>query len=301
MATGPPASSRKQTKLSLTGDFSGFSVEVKPGGTAVITFTRPERLNGLTPGLKRDLVEWLALAELDDSVRVIVFTGSGRAFSAGDDISDSADSPDRQNPTLVRPRPGADGQPIRTYGLLRLFNQEVPRVIRALDKITIAAINGVAIQSGLTLALACDFRFAAESARLGSATLRMGYLPDEGGHWLLVQHMGLAKALDFVLRHRIVPAAEALDLGLVNEVCADATVLSRSLELARELGSGPQVAMRLAKRALYQAYDLTFEQAGEDIAVRAALSDYHADAREGREAFLEKRPASFNQWLESSE
>ena len=87
-----------------------------------------------------------------------------------------------------------------------------------LDKPTVAALNGVAIQTGLSIALACDFRIASVDARLGGATLRFAFLPDEGGHWLLLQYLGLARATDFLLRKRIVDAAQALELGLVNEV-----------------------------------------------------------------------------------
>ena len=91
-----------------------------------------------------------------------------------------------------------------------------------LDKITIAAVNGFAIQLGLSIALACDFAIAASSRTLGSATLRMGWQPDEGGHWLLVEHLGVKRALEFLLRKEIVAAEDASALGLVNEVVPDA-------------------------------------------------------------------------------
>jgi 2-(1,2-epoxy-1,2-dihydrophenyl)acetyl-CoA isomerase len=286
--------------MSLDGNFCGFGVEIAKSGVATLTFNRSERMNGLTPGLKRDLVEWLTLAQLDDQIRVVVITGSGQAFSAGDDISSAAEDDDRQQPTLVRARELANHVPIRLYGLLRLYNQELPRIIRRFDKVTIAAINGVAIQSGLTLALACDLRIAARSARLGSATLRMGYLPDETGHWLLVQHLGVAATLDFVLRQRIVNADRAADLGLVHEVVDDDALLPLAIKLATEIADGPQVALRLAKRAIYSAAESTLEQAGEDVALRAALSDFHPDAIEGLAAFRERRSAHFNTWLESA-
>jgi 2-(1,2-epoxy-1,2-dihydrophenyl)acetyl-CoA isomerase len=170
--------------------------------------------------------------------------------------------------------------------------------VRSLDKLSIAALNGVAIQTGFSLALACDFRIAAESARLGSATLRFGLLPDEGGQYLLVQHLGVARALDFLMRKRIVSAAEAHSLGLVHEVVPDAQLLTRALELARELAEGPQVAMRLLKRSLYNAAQLSFELACDEIAAKTAISDHHPDAREGVRAFQEKRAPRFNRWLE---
>jgi 2-(1,2-epoxy-1,2-dihydrophenyl)acetyl-CoA isomerase len=166
-----------------------------------------------------------------------------------------------------------------------------------LDKITIAAINGYAIQSGLSLALACDFRIAADQAKLGSATLKLGFLPDEGGHWLLVQHLGLAAAIDFMLTSKVVTAQEALELGLVHQVVGTDQVLDRALELAATIGAGPQVATRLLKRAIHNAASSSFEQACDDIATKTAISDHHPDAIEGRAAFREKRAPEFNAWL----
>ena len=170
-------------------------------------------------------------------------------------------------------------------------------MLRRLDKLTIAAVNGYAIQLGLTIALACDFAIAGRSAQLGSATLRMGWQPDEGGHWLLVEHLGVKRALDFVMRKRIVSAEEACQLGLVNEVVDDSELLGRALELATELAEGPQVAMRLLKKAVYNAARLTFDQAGDDIASKTAISDFHQDAIEGSAAFRAKEKATFNRWL----
>jgi 2-(1,2-epoxy-1,2-dihydrophenyl)acetyl-CoA isomerase len=104
--------------------------------------------------------------------------------------------------------------------------------------------------------------------------------------------------MDFLMRKRIVDATEALALGLVHEVVADAELLPRSLELARELAEGPQVAMRLLKRSIYAAAELSFDQSLDEIAAKTALSDHHPDAREGVTAWREKRKPRFNQWLE---
>ncbi|MBW8780379.1 MAG: enoyl-CoA hydratase/isomerase family protein, partial [Verrucomicrobia bacterium] len=125
--------------------------------------------------------------------------------------------------------------------------------------------------------------------------------PDEGGHWLLVEHLGVKRALDFLLRKRIVTGDEAAELGLVNDSVDDELLMERTMELARELAAGPQVAMRLLKKAVYNAAHLTFDQAGDDIATKTALSDFHDDAHDGSKAFFEKRqkrPPVFNQWLE---
>ena len=154
-----------------TGEFRGFETALHEPGIAVFTFNQPERMNGLTQVIKRDLIEQLTKAQMDDKVRVVVFTGSGRAFCAGDDITG-------------RPLPGGaqlmpeifpgHREAIGTYEGLRVLSQTVNTSIRNLDKLSIAAMNGIAIQTGLSLALACDFRIASKEARLGSATLRFG-------------------------------------------------------------------------------------------------------------------------------
>jgi 2-(1,2-epoxy-1,2-dihydrophenyl)acetyl-CoA isomerase len=277
----------------IDGSYQGFDVVTNDPGIAVVTLNRPERLNAMGAGTRLDLVQVLRLAQLDDEVRVIVITGTGRGFVAG--VNNRPAGP--EDPTLVPPIPAHGHVPADLYSRLRLHGQDLPRTIRSVDKITIAAVNGFAIQLGLSIVLACDFAIAARSARLGSATLRMGWQPDEGGHWLLVEHLGVKRALEFLLRKEIVTADEAAGLGLVNEVVDDAELMTRTMALAAELAEGPQVAMRLLKRATYNAAQLTFDQAGDDIASKTALSDFHLDARDGAPAFFERRPAVFNQWL----
>ena len=277
------------------GTFRGFDVAIQPPGIAVIRFNQPERLNGSTQDSKRDLVETLIQAQMDDAVRVVVITGSGRAFCAGDDMTGR---PLPEAPALVPPIFHGHREPIGTYNGLRHLSQPVQVAIRNLDKLCIAAVNGLAIQTGLSLALACDFRIASDQARMGSATLRFGLLPDEGGQFLLVQLMGVARTMDFLMRKRIVTAAEALDLGLVHEVVPHEELLPRAMALATELANGPQVSMRLLKRSIYNAAEMTFAHALDEIAAKTAISDHHPDAREGSSAFREKREPHFNAWLE---
>ena len=280
-----------------SGTFSGFSVSLSDAGVAWIRFNTPERLNGMAVAMKRDLIEALAQAQMDNAVRVIVFTGSGRAFSAGDDLTAYKDA-QLGGTALVPPIPPGHDNALGTYNGLRVISQQLNTAVRSLDKLTIAAINGVAIQTGFSLALACDFRIAAAGVRLGSATLRFGLLPDEGGQYLLVQHLGLARALDFLLRKRIVTAEEALTLGLVHEVVESDQLEASALALAEEMANGPQVSMRMLKRSIYNAVDQSWDAALEDIATRTAITDHHPDTREGVAAFREKRTPRFNAWLE---
>jgi len=276
----------------IEGHYRGFEVATGGDGVTLITLNDPGHLNGTTQAMKRDLTEIYTRAQMDDDVRVVVITGSGRAFCAGDDMTGRPRDWAGAEELMPSLAPG-HRDPMGTYEGLRTMSQTLNLAVRGLDKLTVAAINGLAIQTGLTLALACDFRIASTEARLGSATLRFGLLPDEGGHALVVQLIGLAKAMDFFMHRRILSAAEALDLGLVTEVTDPGDLLDRALALARELAAGPQTAMRLLKRALYNAAEMPLAQAFDDIAVRTAISDHHPDAREGVVAFREKRPPQF--------
>ena len=294
------------------GAFRGFEVALHDSGVAVITLNEPERLNPMTVGMKRDIVETMTQAQLDDRVRVVVFTGEGRAFCSGDggpDLGGDGDgrpqskgealAPEIADPWSAAAREGRRISAIGTYDGLRALSQSVNMSIRALDKLSIAAINGITVQTGLSLALSCDFRIAAKTARMSSATLRFGLQPDEGGHYLLVQTIGVARTMDFLMRKRVVDGAEAQELGLVHEAVEPEQLMARAMELAHELAQGPQVAMRLLKRSVYNAWEMNMMEAFDDIATKTAISDHHPDAGEGIAAFREKRAPHFNQWLES--
>jgi len=279
-----------------TGTFNSFDVEVRDRGIAVIMFNQPERMNGMNPSMKRDLVETLTQAQMDDDVRVVAFTGTGRAFSAGDDLTGGYAS--GAGDGMVGHISHGHHNPYGTYNGLRTISQAVNVAIRNLDKLSIAAVGGYAIQTGFSLALSCDFRIASTDAKLGSATLRFGLLPDEGGQYLLVQHLGVAKTMDFLMRKRIVSGEEALEMGLVHELCAPEELDDRMMALAVELAEGPQVSMRMLKRSIYNAYEMSWEQSLDEIAAKTAFTDWHADAQDGGKSFVEKRDPVFNRWLE---
>jgi 2-(1,2-epoxy-1,2-dihydrophenyl)acetyl-CoA isomerase len=281
-----------------TGAFTGFDLTVRDKGIAWFQFNTPERLNGMTTAIKRDLIEAVTQAQMDNDVRVLVFTGTGRAFCAGDDLKAYKSAKLGGSP-LVDPIPPGHENPLSTYDGLRTISQQLNTTVRSIDKLTICAINGVAIQTGFSLALSCDFRIASDSARMGSATLRFGLLPDEGGQYLLVRLLGVAKAMEFMMRKKIVMSAEALELGLVNQVVPADKLEHETMALASELADGPQVSMRLLKKSIYNAAELSWEHALDEIASKTAISDHHSDAKEGVSAFHDKRDAKFNDWLES--
>jgi 2-(1,2-epoxy-1,2-dihydrophenyl)acetyl-CoA isomerase len=290
----PQPRSHIATTSAVTRQYQGFTLDID-GGIAQITLQRPDRLNALSMPVCRDLTEVLGICQLDDTVRVVVLTATGRGFCAGMWLR----APEKTEvPTLVPDITRGQRAPVNLIAELRAYSQDLVKSIRGLDKLTIAAVNGHAVQVGLTMALACDYVIAARSAKLGSATLRMGYQPDEGGHWLLVEHLGIKQALDFLMRKRIVGAEEAVRIGLATEAVDDDHLMLRARELAAELAAGPQVAMRLLKRAVYNAAQQTLDQAMEDLAVRTAISDFHLDAIEGSKAWLDKDIPTFNRWLE---
>ena len=277
----------------LDAEYFGFENEMNANGVLTVAFNRPESMNASNHSMKRDLIELITQVQMDDAVRVVVFTGQGRAFWAGDDLGGYQAERPSSMPEIFGGHHNAAG----TYNSLRTISQATNSAVRRLDKLTIAAINGFAIQTGFSFALACDFRIAARSARMGSATLRFGLLPDEGGQWLLVQHMGVGRATDFMMRKRIVDAAAAHELGLVHEVVDDDELASAAAELAAELADGPQVAMRMLKRSILLAAEMTWEQSLDEIASKTAITDHLPDAAEGVSAFLAKRPPEFNEWL----
>ncbi len=282
-----------------TGTFKGYETWLSDPGILWIRLNRPEQKNGMTSVMKRDLIETLTEAQMDNAVRVIVFTGSGDSFSAGDNLKGYA-SLDRDGDSAMPLIHGGHDTGIGTYAALRTVSQELNTRIRQMDKITIAAINGITIQTGFSLALSCDFRIAATEARLGSGTLRFALLPDEGGQHLLVQHLGLARTMVFLMRKRIVSAEEALEMGLVSDVVAREDLMRAAEGLAVEMAKGPQVAMRLLKRSIYNAAEMTWAQSLDDIAGKTAVVDHHPDAREGIAAFKEKRSPEFNAWLDDA-
>lgn len=280
-----------------TGKYKGYETALSEPGILWIRFNRPERKNGMTSAMKRELIETLTQAQMENAVRVIVFTGSDNSFCAGDDLKGYTTAMREDDDAQIPVIPAGHDHGIGTYTGLRTISQALNMRVRELDKVTIAAVNGIAIQSGFSLALACDFRIAAKDAQLGSGTLRFGLLPDEGGHYLLVEHIGLAKTLEFILRKKIVSASEAKELGLVHEVVDGKTLMSEAEKLAQEMAAGPQVAMRLLKRSVYNAAEMNWLQALDDIAGKTSVVDHHSDAVEGVAAFKEKRMPEFNKWL----
>jgi enoyl-CoA hydratase/carnithine racemase len=165
--------------------------------------------------------------------------------------------------------------------------------LRRFDKPTIAAVNGPAVAGGLTLALCCDFRIAAESARLGDTSLKFALIPDEGGAFLFPRFMGLENALKMSLFSEVYPARRAKELGLVTDVVSDEELMTAALGWAQRLAEGPPIAIRITKRMMYKQQSMDLENALEDAALSVMVTNYTEDVKEGTAAFHEKRPPKF--------
>jgi enoyl-CoA hydratase/carnithine racemase len=270
-------------------DYETLICDVPRPHVARITLNRPASMNAYTFDMCRDLQAAVAAYADDDDLRALVVTGAGdRAFCTGGDIGGRGAGPaEAEHARLVRTQPMGHGREMRD-GM-----QAVVLALRRLDKPSIAMVRGYAVAGGLALALACDFRFAAASARLGDTSNRAGLLPDEGGAWLFPRAMGLDKALKMTLLHEIYDAAAARDLGLVTEVVDDDLLEGRVLDVCETLAAKAPLAVRLSKMMMAKAFTVSLEDSMVDAQVSVMVSNPSADVREGIAAFREKRAPKF--------
>ena len=243
----------------------------RDGGVAVVTLNRPDRLNALSHGLLVELRSQIQVLGQDRSVRAVVLTGAGRAFSSGADL---------------RGGPSDAEEVVRRY-----YNPLITDLV-GLDKPLVAAVNGVAAGAAVSLALACDLRVAAERASFQLSFVKVGLVPDAGATWLLPRLVGTARAAEMALLGRSVPAQEAASWGLVNAVVPDGEVLDRALELARAAAAA-SASTGPIRHLLHEALcrDLATQLDAE--ATAQGLAQHGADYAEARLAFVEKRPPNF--------
>lgn len=248
-------------------------------GVARITLNRPDKLNAFAGAMRQEIADAIRTSAADDAVRVLVITGAGRAFCAGADIGYMQD-------LLARNDTDAFSQLVEA-------GREVVTVVRATSKPVIASLNGPAAGGGANLALACDLRIASDKASIGQTFNRIGLHPDWGGTFFLPRLVGTAKALELVFGADMIPADEALRIGLVNRVVPHADLAKETDALALRLAAKPPRALALAKKAIYAS-----ERHSLDEMLTAELRNQLAcfqseDAKEGLAAFLEKRDPRF--------
>lgn len=250
------------------------------GSVALLTLNRPQALNSFTRHMHHDLWAALDRAEADAAIRAVVITGAGRGFCAGADLSefDFAPGPD----LVARANPG----PV----IDQAFNPTA-RKLQGLRMPTVAAINGVAAGAGASLAMCCDIAIAAPTASFIQAFSKIGLIPDAGGSWLLVERLGMARAMALAMTGDKLPAAQAKEWGLIWDVADDS--LAAALACAQKLAVMPTKALVQTRHLLRDAGTRSFTQhLDAERDAQSALGCTH-DYIEGVTAFLEKRPAVF--------
>ena len=248
-------------------------------GIVTLTLNRPDKLNSFIGHMRRDLAEALEHAGSDRGVRAVIITGAGRAFCAGGDVRFMADLMERHDSEEFARILGA--------------GRRVILAIRQMTKPVIAAVNGPASGAGANLAFACDLRIASTTATFSQSFLKVGLHPDWGGTFFLPRLVTPNKACELFFLGEAIDAAEALRLGIVNQVVEPEELENATMQLAERLRSAPPIALAAAKQAVYASDASSLEEMlryETEAQLRCFESD---DGHEGVHAFLEKREPNF--------
>lgn len=266
----------------MTATYRDILFDIPQPQIARITLNRPAKLNAYTGRMCNDIVVALDVYAERDDLRCLIVTGAGRAFCSGGDVS--GEDPDRPD------------YRIKQLGYAHEMRTGMHKVVLALhhlDKPVIAMINGAAVAGGLALAAACDFRIAANTAKLGDTSGKFGLLPDEGGAWFFPRLMGLDHALKMTLLSETLSAEDARALGLVTEVVPAADLEARTFEFARAISAKAPLAVRLAKSMMRGALTVSLEHSLNEAALAVMVANPSEDVREGVSAFFSKRTPQF--------
>jgi 2-(1,2-epoxy-1,2-dihydrophenyl)acetyl-CoA isomerase len=254
----------------------------KHDSIVTLTLNRPETLNAMNEAMMGELERLLIQTAADTTVRAVVLTGTGRAFSSGGDQKRDRNTEGQQQ--------FFDGD--LGGSVVERLNRCILR-LQQLPKPVIGCINGVAVGAGCNIALATDLRIAADTARFGEVFSLRGLVPDGGGTYFLPRLVGTAKAMELILLADIIDAQEALRIGLVNWVVPAAQLEAETWRLAERLAQGPTLAYGLAKTGLYQGLEMALEEVLNMEARNQAIAGRSQDREEGVAAFREKRPPRF--------
>ena len=248
-------------------------------GIAKVTLNRPKSLNSFNVEMHEQMRAALKTIRNDHTVRVMLLTGNGRGFCAGQDLSDRNVNPDAEAPDL--------GYSIETY-----YNPML-QAIRDLPMPVICAVNGVAAGAGANIALACDITLAARSANFVQAFCKIGLIPDSGGTWTLPRSVGMARAKGLAMLGDKLSAEKAEQWGMIWQCVEDDALEDEAMKLARHFATQPTKGLAMIKRALHASADNSFEEqvlVERDLQRQAGRTD---DYREGVAAFMEKRAPEF--------
>ena len=248
----------------------------KEDDIAIVTFNRPQALNAMNAELCLDIVGVCCQLAADLDVRVVIFTGGGRAFVAGADIE------------YMQPLTSA-----QALDFLNTFKAAI-KAIEDLPQPTIAAVNGFAFGGGNELCMGCDIRIASEKAKFGQQEINLGIIPGGGGSQRLPRLVGWGRAMEIALSGEAIDAEEAYRIGLANKVVPHDSLLDEARSLAKKLAAKPKIALRQAKAVINASKSLDMES-GLDYEIQCcALLWSTADQKEGMKAFIEKREPKFS-------
>jgi 2-(1,2-epoxy-1,2-dihydrophenyl)acetyl-CoA isomerase len=255
-------------------------IYTKEEGIATLTLNRPDKMNAFTPGMSASIQRAVNDAAQDSEVRVLVITGTERAFCAGADVKAMAQQPNQSGGEERGRNPEA-------------ASVQLPVLLQKFQKPVIAAINGVAVGGGLDLACACDIRIASDRARFAEVFIRRGLIPAMGGTYFLPRLVGIDKACQLIWTGDMVDAREAERIGLVTMVVPHEELESATKELAEKLAKGPPLAIQLAKRVIYEGLEMDLESTLKYVGSAIQTLWQTEDHREGARAFVEKREPVF--------
>lgn len=245
----------------------------REGYIGTIVLNRPHHYNAFTLDMIDAWVDALKSMREDSEIRVIVLTGAGQGFCSGAEV------------TIL----GGDAGPLDRKNMLWQKIHRIPLLLEELDKPIIAMINGVAVGAGLDMALMCDLRVAAKSARLSEGYARVGLVPGDGGAYYLPRLVGVARALELLWTADFITGQKAEEIGLVNHAVDDRELARFTYALARKIAEMPPLVIRTIKRAVYQSQRLDLRTALDLISSHMAVIQSTEDSREAIRAFQEKR------------
>lgn len=249
---------------------------------AVLTLNRPEAMNAITAQMTDELTSALDIVSSSDDMRVLVLTGAGRGFCSGADVGGVA----------AGAGGAIEGPEGARQALLSQTLKIVPK-IQSMQKPTIAMVNGVAAGAGCDLTLACDIRIGSKYSRFINSFVKIGLFPGYGGTWLYPRVMPLGKAFEYLYTGNTIEAAEAEKIGVLNRLVPPEELEKETMSLARQIASGPPIAIRLMKLQVYKGLEMDLETALQMAAACEAITITSADLKEGVTAFREKRPPKF--------
>lgn len=255
-------------------EYTGVIFE-KVGNVGVITLNRPEKLNAIDTPTSNAIIQLLSDVQQGDEIRCLVLTGNGRAFCAGGDISEES------------------GKTVLSGYDFSVLGHAMTNALAACSIPIICAINGYALGGGLEYALACDFRYAASTAKIGAPESNLGVIPGAGGTQRLPRIVGVTKAKEMIYTGRKYTAEECKEMGLVEKVCEPDKLMEETMAFAKEIADRAPVSVRFSKFAIDRGIDMDLKASLDLEATLYGLIHSTYDAKEGLNAFLEKRSPKF--------